>query len=82
MFFSVTIDHDDPEPVYMQLANIIEAKITSGELRAKQPIPGESHLAGEYGVARMTVRRTVRELRERGLVRVIQGKGTFVNPRE
>lgn len=65
----------------MQLADIIEAKITSGEFRPKQPIPAESRLVEEYGVARMTVRRTVRELRERGLVRVIQGKGTFVNPR-
>jgi DNA-binding GntR family transcriptional regulator len=29
-------------------------------------------------VARMTVRRAARELTERGLVRVVTGKGTFV----
>lgn len=35
-------------------------------------------MAEEYGVARLTARRAVRELRERGLVRTVQGKGTFV----
>jgi DNA-binding transcriptional regulator YhcF (GntR family) len=35
-------------------------------------------MAAEYGVARMTVSRAVRELRERGLVRTVIGKGTYV----
>jgi len=39
---------------------------------------GEADMAREYRVARMTPRRTVRELRERGLVRTVSGKGAYV----
>jgi DNA-binding GntR family transcriptional regulator len=35
-------------------------------------------MAETYGIARMTARRAVRELRERGLVHIVTGKGTFV----
>ncbi len=36
-------------------------------------------MAREYGIAKMTARRAVRELRERGLVRTVIGKGSYVN---
>ena len=42
-------------------------------------LPGEADMAREYGVAKMTARRAVRELRERGLVRTVIGKGSYVN---
>jgi DNA-binding GntR family transcriptional regulator len=35
-------------------------------------------MAATYGIARMTVARAVRELRDRGLVITVRGKGTFV----
>lgn len=54
------------------------AQIEAGALVVDRPIPAEPRLAEEYGVARLTARRAVRELRERGLVYTVQGKGTFV----
>lgn len=74
----MTIDYEGPEPLYKQLADIIASQIERGELVADRPIPSETRLADEYGLARMTVRRTVRELTERGLVRPVSGRGTFV----
>lgn len=74
----MTIDYEGPEPLYKQLADIIAGQIERGELVADRPIPSETRLAEEYGLARMTVRRTVRELTERGLVRPVSGRGTFV----
>ncbi|GAA3993812.1 hypothetical protein GCM10022384_46770 [Streptomyces marokkonensis] len=50
----------------------------SGELAPDRPIPSENHLADEYGVARLTARRTAQELRERGLIVTVRGKGSFV----
>ena len=35
-------------------------------------------MAQHYGIAKMTARRAVRELRERGLIRTVVGKGSYV----
>jgi DNA-binding GntR family transcriptional regulator len=39
---------------------------------------GERAMAEEYGVAISTVRRAVRDLRDRGIVVTLAHKGTFV----
>jgi GntR family transcriptional regulator len=65
-------------PLYVQLADVIADMIRSGVLAPDRPIPSEHHLADEYGVARLTARRAARELRERGLVVTVRGKGSFV----
>jgi len=72
------IDHESGRPIYQQLADVVAGMIESGVLVVDRPIPAESRLAEEYGVARLTARRAVRELRERGLVYTVPGKGTFV----
>ncbi|MCH0538398.1 GntR family transcriptional regulator [Streptomyces sp. MUM 203J] len=41
-------------------------------------IPSETRLAEQHGVARLTARRATQELRERGLVVTVRGKGSFV----
>ena len=48
---------------------------------AGQKLPAERDLADEWGIADQTVRRAMRELRERGLVVSPVGKGTFVTSR-
>jgi GntR family transcriptional regulator len=61
-----------------QLAAILRARIGSGELAPNQPIPGESTLMRQYGVAQETVRKAVRVLVAEGLVYVVQGRGAYV----
>ena len=73
-------DPRGPHLVYMLIADDIAGQIERGELQAGQRLPGEADLATLYGAARMTIRRAARELRERGLVKIISGKGTFVVP--
>lgn len=75
-------DPKGPELVYMLVADAIAAKIASGELAPGARLPSELDLAAQYHVARMTVSRAIRELRARGLVRTVIGKGTFVTRRE
>jgi GntR family transcriptional regulator len=68
-------------PLYEQVADHVEAQITAGELTPGQKFPDMRELAEDWGVAYQTVRRAMRELRERGLVVSRVGKGTFVqNP--
>ncbi|MCZ9340639.1 GntR family transcriptional regulator [Streptomyces sp. TRM76130] len=66
------------KPLYVQLADIIARKIKAGTLAPDRPIPSEYRLADEYGVARLTARRAAQELRERGLIVTVRGKGSFV----
>jgi len=76
------LDHEGGTPLYRQIADIVEARITAGELQPDRPIPSETAMAEEFGVARLTARRAVRELVERDLVHVVRGKGSFVRPAE
>ncbi|MEV7243304.1 GntR family transcriptional regulator [Streptomyces sp. NPDC093248] len=73
-----TLDPMSAKPLYVQLADVIAKQIATGKLAPDRPIPSENHLAEEYGVARLTARRTAQELRERGLIVTVRGKGSFV----
>ncbi|WP_030919529.1 winged helix-turn-helix domain-containing protein [Streptosporangium amethystogenes] len=73
-------EEDSPEYVYVRLANHIQALIDAGDLRPGQRLPAERDLASEYGVAYLTVRRAMRELRGRGLIRTVVGRGTYIDP--
>jgi DNA-binding GntR family transcriptional regulator len=73
-------DPRGPELVYMLVADDIAAKITSGELPPGARLPSGPDLAVQYGIAKMTAARAVRELRDRGLVKTVIGKGTYVLP--
>jgi len=74
------VDPFAPVAAYIQVADLVAARIASGELRHLMPIPSELHLQQEYGVSRGTVRHAVAVLRERGLVFTVQGRGTYVGP--
>jgi DNA-binding GntR family transcriptional regulator len=71
-------DPGGPELVYMQIADDIAGQISRGELAPNARLPSEPDLAEHYGAARMTIRRAMRELRERGLIRTVLGKGSYV----
>ncbi len=69
-------------PAYFQLAQILYERIMQGELRPGDRIPSERELIESYGLSRMTVRRSIATLTEKGLLRREPGRGTFVlNPR-
>ncbi len=72
------VDPLSPTPLYVQVADLVAKRIADGELAPLRPIPSESQLQQEYGVARGTVRQAVRLLRERGLVMTVPQRGTYV----
>jgi DNA-binding GntR family transcriptional regulator len=71
------ISEDDPRPAYVQLRDILKARIESGEITAR--LPSERDLHNEFGLAPMTVRKAVRLLRDEGLVVVVTGRGVYVS---
>jgi len=74
----VNIDPDAATPLWRQLADILRAKIDSGELPAGRIMPSENTLSQEYGLARGTVVKALDSLESAGLGERIQGRGTFV----
>ena len=74
-------DPRGPELVYVLVADDIAAQITAGALAPGARLMGKAEMAAHYGIAKMTARRAVRELRERGLVRTVVGKGSYVESR-
>jgi GntR family transcriptional regulator len=69
-----------PELAYMRVVNDIELRIRSGELKPGDRLRSERDLAEHYEVAFNTVRRAMKELRERNLITSVHGRGTYVKP--
>ena len=65
--------------MWRQIANRLEEALLSQALSPGDRLPTESALASHFGVNRHTVRRAVGTLEQQGLVRVEQGRGTFVH---
>ncbi len=66
------------QPVYMQLAEFLQERINSNVYGLGNRIPSERELTETLGISRLTVRKAINVLIERGLLVRVQGKGTFV----
>jgi len=72
------INEGDFAPAYFQLARILHGWIMDGELRPGDRLAPEAELCEKFNLSRMTVRRAIAMLVEKGLVRRERGRGTFV----
>ncbi len=63
-----------------QVAAQLLATIADGRHPPGSRLPSEAVLAHEAQVSRLTLREAVRILRDKGVLSVEQGRGTFVNP--
>ena len=72
------LDRTLDTPLYLQLAALLREDIAAGRLRPGDKLPSESELVERYGVGRVTVREALALLVNEGLLRKLQGRGTFV----
>lgn len=75
-----SIDRHSDQPPYQQIASIIREQILNDTLQAGEKLPSEAKLIEHFGVARMTVRQALQELRGEGLTVAEHGRGVFVRP--
>ena len=68
-------------PKYAQVIAELQRRIESGEYPPGSLMPSEHQLSGEFGIARPTVVRALRVLRQEGWIETQQGKGSFVRGR-
>ena len=64
-------------PRYKMVRDHIIRNIRSGAWQADAKIPSENELVRELDVSRMTVNRALRELTAEGMLRRVQGLGSF-----
>ena len=72
------VDHASPTPFYTQIQDTLLEQIRGGTLAPGVRIPSETKLAAQFSVSRMTARKAIDGLVNRGLLFRQQGKGTFV----
>ncbi|EGB15442.1 phosphonate C-P lyase system transcriptional regulator PhnF, GntR family [Pseudodesulfovibrio mercurii] len=64
--------------LWRQIHALLGAAISSGRFGPGDRLPSEHGLSRQYGVNRHTIRRALSALEEDGLIRVEQGRGSFV----
>ena len=69
-------------PVYRQIYLTIKNNIERGKYRHDKPLPSEFALAEQFGVSRVTLRRTLDLLEKEGLINRQPGLGTFLNGKD
>ena len=74
-----TIDPGINQPKYQQIIEAITTSIEQGTLLLGQQLPSINALAGEQGVAKVTVAKAYEALRQRGIVQAHHGKGFYVS---
>ncbi|GAM54095.1 transcriptional regulator of succinyl CoA synthetase operon [Vibrio ishigakensis] len=66
------------KPRYLQIADILIERISSGELPAGSMLPTEGELQQEFDVSRVTIRKAMQKLVEKDLLFRQRGSGTYV----
>lgn len=82
-------EHDGPRfpprgrrLVWVQVANVIAARIEDGTYPPEGRLPAELDFVAEFGCSRESVRRAMVELREKGWIETVRGKGSYVIPED
>jgi GntR family transcriptional regulator len=76
--FEVKINREEPLELHEQVAAEIRRAIADGEAKAGQRLPPAKDLAAVLGVNTNTVLRSLRQLRDEGLLDFRRGRGISV----
>jgi GntR family transcriptional regulator len=75
------VPYEYTPPKYAQVIDELRRRIESGEYPPGSLLPSEHQLSDEFQIARPTVVRALRVLRQDGWIETQQGKGSFVRGR-
>lgn len=77
----IIISNSSSTPIYEQIKNAIIKQIMSDELVEGEIIPSIRTLAQDIKISVMTIKKAYDELENEGYIYSIQGKGTYVAPK-
>jgi len=78
MIGNLEIEKITPHPIYRQIADIMKAKIVSGEWANGTKLPSEPELAQQFGTSHITLRKGLKILQGQKLLIQQKGRGTFI----
>ncbi len=77
----IIISNSSSIPIYEQIKNQIIGQIIKDELSEGDSIPSIRMLANDIKISVMTIKKAYDELESEGYIKSVQGKGTFVAPK-
>ena len=78
---NIIISNSSSEPIYEQIKKAIKQAIYSNELKEEELLPSVRALANDLKISFLTVKKAYDELEKEGFIKTIQGKGSYVLPK-
>ena len=77
----IVISNSSNAPIYEQIVIHIKKAVMNGDLAEGAALPSIRALATDLRVSTITTKRAYQELEEAGVIHTVQGRGSFVAPR-
>ena len=78
---NIILSNSSGIPIFEQIENAIKEAIFSDELKEEDMLPSVRNLANDLKISFLTVKRAYDELEKAGFIKTVQGKGSFVAPK-
>ena len=81
MVLDILLSNASTQPIYEQIASQIKTQIINGKLPEGMLLPSIRNLAKDLRISVITTKRAYDELERGGFIHTIQGKGTYIAPK-
>ena len=78
---NIIISNSSSVPIYEQIKQSIKQAILNNELREEDMLPSVRNLANDLKISFLTVKKAYDELEREGFIKTVQGKGSFIAPK-
>lgn len=78
---NIIISNSSSIPIYEQIKDAIKQAIIESELKDDEVLPSVRVMANDLKISFLTVKKAYDELEQEGYVKTVQGKGSFVAPK-
>ena len=78
---NIILSNSNGIPIFEQIENAIKEAIFSNELKEEDMLPSVRNLANDLKISFLTVKRAYDELEQAVFIKTVQGKGSFVAPK-
>ena len=78
---NIIISNSSSDPLYEQIKKAIKQAIYTNELKEEEIFPSVRALANDLKISFLTVKKAYDELEAEGFIKTVQGKGSYVLPK-